>query len=81
MCPNTPLIVLNKGVLSKDKKGLKFVVEPNPDFDFSVLTGNPDIITKTQVYSSMINRYFDPSQYKETGWMYFIGIAADIFDL
>ena len=39
------------------------------------------MINDSIVYTSMINRYFDPTVYNEIGYMPFITVTEDTFDL
>ena len=39
------------------------------------------MVNKSIVYTSMINRYFDPTVYKANGFMPFIAVTCDEFDL
>ena len=47
-------------------------------YDYTPETGaDIDRINDTDVFTSMINRYFVPDSYNENGYMYFIAVTEE----
>ena len=80
LCPDTVTYTLSGSTRSSDRKGLKFKVDPKAGYDYTPGTGkDEDRINDTNVYSSMINRYFTPDLYNEQGYMTFIAVTEAMF--
>jgi hypothetical protein len=78
LCPDTPSYLLDGGTRSRTfGAGLKF----NVQLHANVTEGQADVIERTVVYTSMINRYFLPREYESDGFMHFIAFTENKFDL
>ena len=68
------MYTLKGGTRSTSGDGLLFRVDAKDGVD-------PEMINDSIVYTSMINRYFDPTVYNNIGYMPFITVTEDEFDL
>ena len=74
LCPDVDFYTLNGGTRNKEGDGLIFRVDAKDGVD-------QEWINDSIVYTSMINRYFDPVVYLENGYMPWITVTEDEFDL
>lgn len=68
LCPDTQSYILKGGTRSLDRMGLRFRIDPmeNAGYDYTPGTGaDLDRIDDTNIYSSMMNRYFAPRAYND----------------
>ena len=49
----------------------------DPPYDFSPGGADEDRINDTNIYTSMINRYFTPQGWNEWGYMFFIAVTEE----